>query len=99
MVWESNMRSFLIIAFALFAFGAVLTLESTTASAAVCADGAFAPAAPGHAARSSFANQPRFARPSSSTVWPSAVAPEPILIHANSDRCGPISWRSDRCVP
>ena len=39
MVWESNMRSFLIIAFALFAFGAVMTLVSTTASAAVCADG------------------------------------------------------------
>jgi hypothetical protein len=33
------MRSFLIIASALFAFGAAMTLESTTASAAVCADG------------------------------------------------------------
>ena len=33
------MRSFLIIASALFAFSAAMTFESTTASAAVCADG------------------------------------------------------------
>ena len=33
------MRSFLIIASALFAFGATMTLESRTASAVVCADG------------------------------------------------------------
>ena len=33
------MRSFLIIASALFAFGTAMTFESTTASAAVCADG------------------------------------------------------------
>ena len=33
------MRSFLIIASALLAFGATMTLESRTASAVVCADG------------------------------------------------------------
>jgi len=33
------MRSFLIIACALIAFGATMTLVSTTASAVVCADG------------------------------------------------------------
>jgi len=33
------MRSFLIIASALFAFGATTTLESTKANAVVCADG------------------------------------------------------------
>lgn len=33
------MRSLLVIASALFAFGATMTLELTTASAAVCADG------------------------------------------------------------
>jgi hypothetical protein len=33
------MRSFLLVAAALFAFGAVMTVESTVASAAVCADG------------------------------------------------------------
>ena len=33
------MRFLLIIASALFAFGATMTLESTTASAVVCADG------------------------------------------------------------
>jgi hypothetical protein len=33
------MRSFLIIASALFAFSAAMTFESNTASAAVCADG------------------------------------------------------------
>ena len=33
------MRSFLIIASALFAFGATMTLESTKANAVVCADG------------------------------------------------------------
>jgi hypothetical protein len=33
------MRSFLLVAAALLAFGAALTVESTVASAAVCADG------------------------------------------------------------
>ena len=33
------MRSFLIVASALFVFGATMTLESSTASAVVCADG------------------------------------------------------------
>lgn len=33
------MRSFLIIASALFAFGAAMTFETTTAHAVVCADG------------------------------------------------------------
>jgi hypothetical protein len=36
---ESNMRSLLIIASALFAFGAAITFEPTAAHAVVCADG------------------------------------------------------------
>ena len=38
-VREFNMRSVLIIASALFAFGATMTFESTKANAVVCADG------------------------------------------------------------
>jgi hypothetical protein len=38
-VRESSMRSLLIIASALFAFGAAMTIDATTAHAVVCADG------------------------------------------------------------